>query len=191
MLPVKYGLNLRKFSRDSIFLNALSKPILEKLESVRMTYNMISTKLINISDNERKIVADIAREKSQLEHIVIPYLEWLDLQKKEEEALEMEHSNTREVNDASEMQEFIREELISLSKKIANCENKILTALVPQEPLDSKNVMLEIRQGTGGSEASLWAKDLLNVYMKYCDLKNWKCNIVSESIGESGGINFS
>lgn len=66
-------------------------------------------------------------------------------------------------------------------------ENELLVLLLPRDPLDEKNIMLEIRAGTGGDEASIWAGDLLRMYQKYCAVMNWKSAIINWNDGESGG----
>ena len=59
--------------------------------------------------------------------------------------------------------------------------------LLPKDPNDDRNVLLEIRSGTGGDEASIFAGDLVNIYKKYCEFEGWQCSSVSESEGEMGG----
>lgn len=66
-------------------------------------------------------------------------------------------------------------------------EQELLVLLLPKDPLDEKNIMLEIRAGTGGDEASIWAGDLLRMYQKYCAVMGWKSGIINWSAGDSGG----
>ena len=70
---------------------------------------------------------------------------------------------------------------------VQELENELLVLLLPRDPLDEKNIMLEIRAGTGGDEASIWAGDLLRMYQKYCAVMNWKSAIINWNDGESGG----
>jgi peptide chain release factor 1 len=66
-------------------------------------------------------------------------------------------------------------------------EQELMVLLLPKDPLDEKNIMLEIRAGTGGDEASIWAGDLLRMYQRYSDTQNWKSAIVNWNPGEAGG----
>src|SRR3954467_5636255 len=78
-------------------------------------------------------------------------------------------------------------ETAGLEEKGEKLEAEIRKLLIPKDPQDEKNAILEIRAGTGGDEASLFAGDLLNMYLRYCRTKGWKTAIVSESEGIAGG----
>ena len=86
-----------------------------------------------------------------------------------------------------DFREMARTEVAELEPKIAQMEEEIKILLIPKDPQDSKNAILEIRAGTGGDEAAIFAGDLLRMYTKYIDTKGWKCEINSESAGTSGG----
>lgn len=79
-------------------------------------------------------------------------------------------------------------EVAELEEKIAALENKLTILLLPRDPLDEKNIMLEIRAGTGGDEASIWAGDLVRLYSKYAETQNWKVSLLSESPADMGGF---
>ena len=80
-----------------------------------------------------------------------------------------------------------KEELDVSSKKLVALEDEIRFMLLPKDPEDVKNVMMELRAGTGGDEASIFAGDLFRMYTKYCESKGWKVNVVDMSEGTSGG----
>jgi peptide chain release factor 1 len=79
-------------------------------------------------------------------------------------------------------------EVDELEQKIEYLETRLKVLLLPRDPNDDKNIMLEIRAGTGGDEASIWAGDLLRMYSRYADTEGWKVKLVSESLGEMGGF---
>ena len=85
-----------------------------------------------------------------------------------------------------EMEEMAREEVSELKTSLVEQEEGLKLLLLPRDPLDGRNIMIEIRSGAGGDEASLWAADLLRMYQMYCSKKKWKSNVVSAS-GEGDG----
>ena len=87
-----------------------------------------------------------------------------------------------------EMREMAREELEANNEKIPALEEEIKLLLVPADPQDDKNAIVEIRGGTGGDEAALFAGDLYRMYIKYCEAKGWKVSVSSFSEGSSGGF---
>ena len=87
-----------------------------------------------------------------------------------------------------EMREMAREELDTCNERIPALEEEIKLLLVPADPQDDKNAIVEIRGGTGGDEAALFAGDLYRMYVKYCELKGWKISVSSFSEGSSGGF---
>jgi peptide chain release factor 1 len=89
--------------------------------------------------------------------------------------------------DDAELRELAKEELPELEEKKTELEKHIRQLLIPKDPQDEKNVIMEIRAGTGGDEASLFAGDLLRMYTKYCENRGWKTAVLSESEGTVGG----
>lgn len=79
-------------------------------------------------------------------------------------------------------------EVAELEAKIVTLEDQLTILLLPRDPLDEKNIMLEIRAGTGGDEASIWAGDLVRLYSKYAETQNWKVSLLSESPADMGGF---
>jgi peptide chain release factor 1 len=87
-----------------------------------------------------------------------------------------------------EMLNMAKEELDSSVNRLADLEEEIRFMLIPKDPEDAKNVMMELRAGTGGDEASIFAGDLYRMYTKYCESKGWKVSVVDMSEGTSGGF---
>jgi peptide chain release factor 1 len=92
------------------------------------------------------------------------------------------------MGDDEELRELAKAETADLDEKKETLEKQIRNMLIPKDPQDEKNAILEIRAGTGGDEASLFAGDLLRMYMKYCENRGWKTAILSESEGTVGGF---
>ncbi|HWH62293.1 MAG TPA: peptide chain release factor 1, partial [Ginsengibacter sp.] len=90
-------------------------------------------------------------------------------------------------SDDDEMKELAKEEMPGLQEKKEAYEKQIRNMLIPKDPQDEKNAILEIRAGTGGDEASLFAGNLMRMYLKYCESKGWKTTLLSESEGTVGG----
>ena len=94
----------------------------------------------------------------------------------------------RESGDDPEMREMAREEVKLMETQMAELEEKIKVLLLPKDPNDDRNVMLEIRAGTGGSEANIFAGDLYDVYRKYASSQGWRVKVMDESQGDDGGF---
>ena len=82
---------------------------------------------------------------------------------------------------------MVREEVDSLTRRLDSLAERLKVLLLPRDPLDDRNIMLEIRAGTGGEEAALWAADLVRMYQMYATTQGWKVSMVSESAAEKGG----
>jgi peptide chain release factor 1 len=91
-------------------------------------------------------------------------------------------------SDDAELREMAKDELPELEENKEKMEAAIRQMLIPKDPQDDKNAIIEIRAGTGGDEASLFAGDLLRMYLKYCETKGWKTAVLSESEGTVGGF---
>ena len=105
-------------------------------------------------------------------------------------ALAQELEDNRQLlHDADpEMRELAQEEVRRLEEELPGVEHELKVMLLPTDPLDEKNTILEIRAGTGGEEAALFAADLFRMYTRYAELKGWKTELMSESPSESGGF---
>jgi len=145
--------------------------ILEKFKLIENSLNNMN----NVDSNE---LIKLNREYSDLRPIVEKIQEYKDLQKDILNLNELVKDNDLEISKIAET------ELIEKKNQIKDLEQKLLKLLIPKDENDSKNSILEIRAGTGGDEASLFASDLLNMYQRYADLNSWKFDILS--ISETG-----
>ena len=156
----------------------------EKLKIVKQRFDEVSDLIIQpdiIADQKRYI--SLNREYKDLNALMEKRLEFLSFlsNKKEAEAIISKEKDP-------EMLEMAKEELDVSSKKLLALEDEIRFMLIPKDPEDVKNVMMELRAGTGGDEASIFAGDLFRMYTKYCEGKGWKVNVVDMSEGTSGGF---
>jgi peptide chain release factor 1 len=133
-----------------------------------------------ISDMDRYV--KLNKEYSELEKIV-------NVQNEYKLALDSiaEAKNILENESDSDLRQLANEELTLNSNKIPELEEKIKLLLIPADPEDAKNVIMEIRAGTGGDEASIFAGDLYKMYLKYCESKGWRTETSSLTEGTSGG----
>ena len=158
--------------------------LLDKLKSVEQTFQELTHRLADpdIATNPDEL-QKVAKARSSLEETVITYRKW-------QEATE-ELSGAKEIlKEASdpEMKEMASMEIEELEAQIEQLETKLKVLLLPRDPNDDKNIMLEIRAGTGGDEASIWAGDLLRMYSRYAEDQNWKVSLLSESAADMGGF---
>jgi peptide chain release factor 1 len=156
--------------------------MLDKLEALQARFDDIGVALTNpeiVSDNKR--FSQLSKEYRQLEQIVTARKNLLQLTEEIQTYKEALQSSD------PEWKELAKEELPGLEEKKEILEKHIRQLLIPKDPQDDKNAILEIRAGTGGDEASLFAGDLLRMYIKYCEKKGWKTAVLSENEGTVGG----
>ncbi len=156
----------------------------EKLEIVKQRFDEVSDLIIQpeiISDQKRYVALN--REYKDLSALMEKRKEYLGLLDNKAEA----QSLLSEEKDP-EMLNMAKEELDSAVNGLADLEEEIRFMLIPKDPEDTKNVMMELRAGTGGDEASIFAGDLYRMYTKYCESKGWKVSVVDMSEGTSGGF---
>ncbi len=156
--------------------------MLDKLDAIKAKFDNLGVALTNpevVSDNKR--YSAMSKEYRSLEKIVIARNEYIKLQ--QDIAFNKEVLNAGD----EEMREMAKNELPALEEKKETTEKALRNMLIPKDPYDEKNAILEIRAGTGGDEASLFAGNLLRMYLKYCEKKGWKTALLSESEGTVGG----
>jgi peptide chain release factor 1 len=158
--------------------------LLDKLKSVNLTYQELTRRLADpdIATNPDEL-QKIAKARSSLEETVNTYEAW----QKVTEELEGAKEILKEAGDP-EMKEMAAMEVEELIANIEQLEAKLTILLLPRDPNDEKNIMLEIRAGTGGDEASIWAGDLVRMYSRYAETQNWKVSLLSESTADMGGF---
>ena len=131
---------------------------------------------------QQKEFSKLAKERSELEEIVTCFREW----KKVEREIQ-ENRVLLEENDEA-MRELAKEELIVLRERKDNLEERLRVLILPKDPNDSKNVILEIRAGTGGDEAALFAAELFRMYSRYAESRGWRVELMSSNPTGLGGF---
>ncbi|MDQ3194159.1 MAG: peptide chain release factor 1, partial [Bacteroidota bacterium] len=146
----------------------------EKLEKVKSRYHEIAELLAgpDISNNQNEF-RKLSKEYSDLEDIVISYNNYLKTKKEVEDNRQL----LFETND-TEMKEMARAEQEILQHRLDEIEKNIKELLIPKDPIDDKNAIFEIRSGTGGEEAALFAADLYRMYSRYFEVKRWKVETI-------------
>jgi len=161
----------------------LNRHILSKLEKIEEKLKKLENAL---SDPEvlkdQKKLQQIAREHKETENLYKLYKEYKKTQKDIEETKSLLNSSDIEIRSLAE------EELKQLEKKKAEIEREIQLELLPKDPNDEKNVILEIRQGAGGEEAALFAAELFRMYQRYAERHGWKVEVLSIHPTDRGGI---
>ena len=155
----------------------------DKLDKVEERFREIEAELATgevASDRER--YAKLMREHAELVDVVEAYRRRKDLQVQYDEALLM-----REDSDV-EIREMAALEASTLGESLASLDEELKKLLIPKDPLDRRNAIVEIRAGTGGAEAGLFAADLLRMYTRYCERRGFKLETLSMSTNAMGGI---
>ncbi len=153
-----------------------------RLESVSERHEEIAA-LLGEPDtiNDQDKFRELSREYSQLEPIVTAFSNYRSTNENLENAREMEKDSD------PDMREMAAEELPELLKNLESLEAELQTLLLPRDPRDEYNAFLEIRAGTGGDEAAIFAGDLLRMYLRFAELKGWRSEIITERPGDHGG----
>ena len=157
--------------------------MLDKLELIYFRYKDLESQLGDpgvVSDMQK--FKKTSKEYKDLEPIVNAYLEYKNLLSN----IDFNKQVLAEEKDA-EMREMAKAELDEQLEQLPKLEDDIRFLLIPKDPEDDKNAILEIRAGTGGDEASIFAGDLLRMYLKYCENKGWTTEIMNENAGKAGG----
>lgn len=156
--------------------------MLDKLEAIKAKFDDIGVALTNpevVGDNKR--FSQLSKEYRSLEKIVHVYQAYKTL------LSDIEFNREALMGDDDELRELAKAEAEGLDEQQVVLEKQIRNMLIPKDPQDDKNAILEIRAGTGGDEASLFAGDLLRMYIRYCETKGWKTALLSENEGTMGG----
>lgn len=156
--------------------------MLDKLDAIRARFEDLGVALTNpaiVSDNRK--FTELSKEYRNLEKIVTAQAQYKEVLN------DLESYRGAMKGDDEELRELAKEELPLLEEKKTKLEAEIRQLLIPKDPQDQKNVIIEIRGGTGGDEASLFAGNLLRMYLRYCERRGWKTAILSETEGTVGG----
>ena len=158
--------------------------MIDRLAIVKQRFDEVSDLIIQpdiIADQKRYVALN--REYKDLSALMEKRTAYLNLTQRQQEAEEI-------ISDGSdpEMTDMAKEELEEVKAKLPELEDTIRFMLIPKDPEDAKNIVMELRAGTGGDEASIFAGDLYRMYTKYCESKGWKVSVVDLSEGTAGGF---
>ena len=154
--------------------------MLDKIASIEARYEELG-QLIEENVNDYQKVAELAKERSDLEEIVLKGREYRFVLKQIEDIHGL-------VNDGDEeLRQMAEADLLSLNPRAETLEKELMVMLVPKDPRDDRNVIVEIRGGTGGDEAALFAGDLFRIYSRYAEKRRWHVEILSQNETGIGG----
>ena len=158
--------------------------LLDKLEIIHARWQEIGEQITQpdvVADMKRFV--KLSKDYKELQAVVDAYLKYKNI------LSNIEHTKEVLVNEKDEeFRSMAKEELTQLTADCEAMEENIRLLLIPSDPQDSKNAVVEIRAGTGGDEASIFAGDLFRMYTHYCETKNWKIDVVSTTEGTVGGF---
>ena len=158
--------------------------ILEKLEAIKLRYDEIAQQIADpdiMTDMKRYV--KLNKEYRDLEPLIEVYGEYRNVLSNLDDARQMLQNEKDE-----ELRDMAREEVETLGRRVEPLEEQIKLLLLPSDPEDDKNAVLEIRAGTGGDEAGIFAGDLYRMYARYCETKCWKMEVTGMSPSTSGGF---
>lgn len=154
----------------------------DKLEAVVQRFEELTEKLADPSLYDRQAeFKKISSERGSIEEVVVVYKEYKNAKQELEEAKELLKTESDE-----DLRDMAKEEITDLENKITELTPRLKVLLIPKDPLDDKNIMLEIRAGAGGDEASLFVADVLRMYLNYFKELGFKANIESVSKSDEG-----
>lgn len=154
-----------------------------RLQAVRQSFNELTERLGDPDViGDPKLMMQLSQERSGHEEVVEGYTRYETMQKELADALEL-----ADAEDDPEIKDMAKAEAKQLEAEMESLYSQLTLMLLPKDQNDNKNVMVEIRAGTGGGEANLWAGDLVAAYQKYAQSQGWKAVLIEESAGDAGG----
>lgn len=159
------------------------KPAIQtKLQNIVNRYEELKG-LLSDSEvtNDLNRYRDLSKEYAQLEPLAKAFFKHHDYLR------QLEDAKALLAEDDPELQQLAKQEIKQIEEQITQLEDGLLFALLPKDPHDDNNIFLEIRAGTGGDEAAIFAGDLSRMYMRYAETQRWKVEVISENVGEHGG----
>jgi len=160
------------------------KDMMDKILQIEKKYNELGITLSDpavIQDYNR--FKDLSKQRKSMEETVELYYAW----KKSVDTIEDAKEMLKGEND-EEMRTFLKSDIEENEKKIEEYEEQMKILLLPRDPMDDKDIMLEIRGGAGGDEANIFAGDLMRMYMRFADKQGWKTQVLSMTECEAGGV---
>lgn len=155
--------------------------MLEKLAGIEQRFEDLEAEMAQAGEDYQR-VAVLARERSNIEPIVSVYREYRTLSEQLEQAVRLNES------DDAEIRELAEAEVVELKLQIEELQDQLKHLLLPHDPRDQRNVIVEIRAGTGGDEATLFAADLFRMYSRYAEGRKWNIEILSQNETGVGGF---
>ncbi len=155
--------------------------MLDKLNAIEERYEELGRQLMEVGGDYQR-AAELGKERSDLEPLVAVIREYRQTLEQLDEA-----KTLRESESDPEMRELAALEVSELEAKLPALEEKLKRMLLPKDPRDNRNVIMEIRAGTGGDEAGLFAADLFRMYSRYAERQGWKVEVLSENATGIGG----
>lgn len=158
--------------------------LITKLQSLESMYHELGEQLSSpevLSDSNK--LRELSKKRAALEDTITIFNEWKQCQQDCEDS----ESLIKGEND-EEMREFLQGEIDRLTEEMADKQEKLRILLLPKDPNDDKNIMLEIRGGAGGDEANIFAGDLMRMYLRFADTKGWKTDILGINESDQGGV---
>lgn len=161
----------------------MSQTMLDKLSELERHYQDVSNRLGDPDTvSNPDLYNQLAKDRAEMEPVVTAYHKYCSVR----EDLETAKAMLAEEED-EEMRAMAREEIVQIESQLPQMESELRILLLPKDPMDARNIILEVRAGTGGDEASLFAGDLFDMYVRYAARMHWKVEIVSASEGTVGG----
>lgn len=157
--------------------------MLERLADIEARYDELNDMLSDpevMADHRR--VQEVAQERAGIEDVVLLYRQYRGAARELEESRALLRSESDD-----DMRDMAREEVERLTDEVERLDQAMKLALIPKDPADERNVIVEIRSGTGGDEAGLFAADLFGMYQRYAEQRGWKTEITNTSANEAGG----
>jgi peptide chain release factor 1 len=154
--------------------------MLEKISGIENRYEEINQELLEVG-NDYQRAAELNKERIDLEPLVVKARQYRQALQQLEEARQLQESGDDELRLLAES------EILELEPRIARLEQELKSLLLPKDPRDERNVIMEIRAGTGGDEAALFAADLFRLYSRYAENRNWSIDVLSSNEIGIGG----
>ncbi|WP_381415454.1 peptide chain release factor 1 [Spiroplasma endosymbiont of Anurida maritima] len=162
----------------------MNKKTIERLEAILKRLKEIDKLVIEASQsNEIKKVTELLKEKSQIEDLALEYGEYKKIYDSFQDNKKLLGEETNK-----EMIDLLKEEIKSAEHSLPLAEEKLKVMLLPKDPDDDKNVIIEIRGAAGGDEANIFAGDLYRMYLRYAEKQGWKVSLIDSNSSESGGF---
>lgn len=158
--------------------------MLDRLQSLADRYEKLSELLCDPDvANDSKKLREYSKEQSDLQEAFDAYTEYKSVMEQYESAKAMQNEKLDD-----EMRELVKMEIAELEERKEELEEKIKILMMPKDPNDDKNVIVEIRGAAGGDEAALFAADLYRMYTRYADAQGWKTEVLEASLNDLGGF---